>query len=138
MEERRKLPRKYLMVYSRVFDQKTGRIIGYLSDMSQLGAMTISDDPLPVDTIIELRFDLPDPIIFSSDHLNLKARVAWCQADINPAFYNIGFEFLNVGPKEAEVIEQMVVTYEFRRDISPYPPSISSFLTPGETQLDSE
>lgn len=132
MKERRKLPRKYLMVYSRVFDQKTGRIIGYLSDLNQLGAMTISDDPLPVDSVIELRFDLPDPIIFSSDHLNIKARVAWCQADINPVFYNIGFEFLNISPKEADIIEQMIITYEFRRDADKYPPSVSSFLNPAD------
>lgn len=130
MKERRKLPRKYLMVYSRVFDQKTGRIIGYLSDLNQLGAMTISDDPLPLDTTLELRFDLPDPVVFSRDHLNIKARVAWCQADINPAFYNIGFEFLDVGPKEADIIEQMIITYEFRRDAGKYPPPVSSFLSP--------
>lgn len=132
MDERRKLPRKYLMVYSRVFDQQNGRIVGYLSDMNQLGAMTISDDPMPVDKVFELRFDLPDPIVFSSDHLNLKARVAWCQADVNPAFYTIGFEFINVGAKEADIIEQMIVTYEFRRDVTQYPPSISSFLNPNE------
>lgn len=132
MNERRKLPRKYLMVYSRVFDRRTGRIVGYLSDLNQLGAMTISDDPLPIDTVLELRFDLPDPIVFSSDHLNIKARVAWCQADINPVFYNIGFEFQEVGKKENDIIEQMIVTYEFRRDANQYPPSISSFLDPGE------
>lgn len=132
MDERRKLPRKYLMVYSRVFDRKTSRIIGYLSDMNLLGAMTISDDPMPVDTVIELRFDLPDPIIFTSDHLDLKARVARCQADINPAFYNIGFEFLDVSPEKAAVIEQMIATYEFRRSPNRYPPPVSSFLTPNE------
>jgi hypothetical protein len=132
MDERRKLPRKYLMVYSRVFDRRNGRIIGYLSDLNQLGAMTISDDPLPIDTVLDLRFDLPDPIVFPIDHLNISARVAWCQADINPAFYNVGFEFLNVGAKETDIIEQMIVTYEFRRDANKYPPSISSFLNPDD------
>ena len=32
MDERRKLDRKYLIVYSRVFERKLGRMLGYLGD----------------------------------------------------------------------------------------------------------
>jgi len=125
MQERRNLDRKYLAVYSRVFDRQSGRVLGYLSDLSQKGAMIISDDPLPEKLPIALRFDLPDPPLFSTDHLNMEARVAWSSPDIDPAFYNVGFEFVSVSEEESRIIEEMIVAYEFRREIPNYPPSIS-------------
>ena len=122
MQERRNLDRKYLAVYSRVFDRVSGRVLGYLSDLSQKGAMIISDDPMPENILVSLRFDLPDPPLFSTDHLNMEARVAWCSPDIDPAFYNIGFEFTSVSEPESHIIEEMIVAYEFRREIPNYPP----------------
>ncbi len=126
MKERRTLDRKYLMVYSRVFDRATGRILGYLSDLSPKGAMIISDDPISENAKLSLRFDLPDPPLFSTDHLNLEARVAWCKPDIDPSFYNIGFEFLEINEQEKMIIEEMIEAYEFRRDLPNYPISPSS------------
>lgn len=129
MKERRTLDRKYLMVYSRVFDRATGRILGYLSDLSPKGAMIISDDPIGENAKLSLRFDLPDPPLFSTDHLNLEARVAWCKPDIDPSFYNIGFEFLEINEQEKMIIEEMIEAYEFRRDLPNYPISPSSLDT---------
>ena len=126
MKERRQLERKYLMVYSRVFDRITGRILGYLSDLSQHGAMVISDDPVPENIRVELRFDLPDPLLFSTDHINIGARVAWCKPDIDPSFYNIGFEFDPMTESDKRIVEEMIVAYEFRRDIPNYPIDPSS------------
>ena len=45
-DERRKLERKFLVVYSRVFDRKTGKVIGYLSDLTVKGAMVIGEHHL--------------------------------------------------------------------------------------------
>jgi hypothetical protein len=128
MNDRRQIPRKYLMVYSRVFNRDTGKVLGYLSDLNLMGAMIISDDPLQEGDVIPLRFDLPDPPLFSTDHLNLHARVAWCQPDIDPAFYNIGFQFGTVTAEQAQTINEMIEAYEFRRDIPQYPPSPNSLL----------
>lgn len=129
MKERRKLDRKYLMVYSRVFDRATGKILGYLSDLSLKGAMIISDDPMSENLKIALRFDLPDPPLFSTDHLNLEARVAWSRPDIDPAFYNIGFEFTEISELEKLIIEEMIEAYEFRRSPPNYPISPSCLDT---------
>ncbi len=123
MQERRKLDRKYLAVYSRVFDRSSSRVLGYLSDLSQKGAMIISDDPLPEKTDYSLRFDLPDAPFFSTDHLDMAASVAWCSPDIDPAFYNIGFEFSSLSESESHIIEGMIDAYEFRREPPNYPPS---------------
>ena len=45
MDERRKQPRKDLMSYSQVFDLYNGKLIGYLGDLNQLGAMVIGEEP---------------------------------------------------------------------------------------------
>lgn len=126
MQERRKLDRKYLMVYSRVFDRVNGRILGYLSDLSPKGAMIISDDPIAENLHVPLRFDLPDPPLFSTDHLNINARVAWCKPDVDPSFYNIGFEFDPPQDPDRKIIEDMIEAYEFRRDYPNYPTSPST------------
>lgn len=115
MEERRRLPRKYLIIYSRVFEQSLGKLLGYLSDLSEQGAMIISEEPLEVNTILSLRFDLPDPKIFHAHHLMLSARIAHCEVDISPAFYDIGMEFLNVAPEQKIILQKMMDVYEFRR-----------------------
>jgi len=119
MDERRKLPRKYLMVYSRVFHRETGQIVGYLSDLNHLGAMLISDDPQPVGILLPLRFDLPEPHLQGQNRLSLDARVAWCSPDLDPAFFNIGLSFSGLDEKQSKIIQMLIETYEFRRDVPP-------------------
>ena len=126
MDERRKLERKYLIVYSRVFERNLGRMLGYLGDLSLSGAMIISEKAQTVNSVLPLRFDLPDLQLFSVGQLDVAARVAHCDPDINPAFYNIGFEFIDLSPKQKEIVEKMMDAYEFRREYPNYPPSPSS------------
>jgi len=121
MQERRKISRKYLAIYSRVFDRVSGRVLGYLSDLTNGGAMIISDTAMAENQDINLRFDLPDPSLFSTDHLNIDAHIVWCRPDIDPAFFNIGFEFKEISPEHAKIIEEMITAYEFRRDGPSYP-----------------
>lgn len=121
MDERRKLDRKYLIVYSRVFERNLGKMLGYLGDLSLSGAMIISEHEQTVNSVLPLRFDLPDLQLFKAGQLDISARVAHCDPDINPAFYNIGFEFLDLTPEEKEIIEKMMDAYEFRREFPNYP-----------------
>ena len=126
MDERRQLERKYLIVYSRVFERKLGKMLGYLGDLSMSGAMIISEHPQTINSVLSLRFDLPDLQLFSVGQLDIAARVAHCEPDINPAFYNIGFQFLDVTKEQKTIIEKMMDAYEFRREIPNYPPPPSS------------
>ncbi len=125
MLERRKIERKYLAVYSRVFDRATGQVLGYLADLSRKGAMIISDDPLPQDALYKLRFDLPDPPMFSANHLDMRSRVAWFSPDVDPSFYNVGFEFLSVSDQEVTILDEMIEAYEFTREVAEYPLALS-------------
>lgn len=120
MQERRKLPRVYLAMYSRVFDRGTGRVLGYLADLNHIGAMVISDDAIPEGQHLHLRLDLPDPI-FEQTHVDFEARVAWCKPDLDPAFQNLGFEFFDVTDEQKKLIDKIVETYEFKRNQPGYP-----------------
>jgi PilZ domain len=121
MDERRKLDRKYLIVYSRVFERNLGKMLGYLGDLSLSGAMIISEQAQTVNSVLPLRFDLPDIQLFNIGQLDISARVAHCEPDINPAFYNIGFEFQDVTAEKKVIIEKMMDAYEFRRELPNYP-----------------
>lgn len=126
MRERRRLERKFLNIYSRVFERNLGKMLGYLGDLSQAGAMIISDHPQTVNSVVPLRLDLPDPTQFNIDQLDVSARVARCDPDVDPAYYNIGLEFLGLEPDQTLVVEKMMNFYEFKRDVTlyPTPPSV--------------
>jgi len=124
-DERRKLERKYLVVYSRVFDRKTGKVIGYLSDLTVKGAMIIGEHHLDTGEYFLLRIDLPESPEFKKDHIDLSAKSAWSRPDIDPAFFNTGFEFTDLPPGDEKIIELMIELYEFRRETEKYPPSVT-------------
>jgi hypothetical protein len=124
-DERRKLERKYLVVYSRVFDRKTGKVIGYLSDLTTKGAMIIGEHQLENGEYYQLRIDLPESSEFSKSHIDLVAKSVWSRPDIDPAFFNTGFEFSEVSPEDEKIIKLMIELYEFRRDAEKYPPSVT-------------
>ncbi len=130
VKERRKLPRKYLVIYSRVFDRKSGQVIGYLSDLTSEGCMLIGESLIPQDTLIHIRVDLPDDPPFARKQLDLTARAMWSRPDIDPSFYNTGFRFENPTKEDLDLIQEMIEAYEFRRDAPPYPPSIDELQNP--------
>jgi len=128
MQERRKEPRKPLMAYTQVFDLYGGRLLGYLGDITLMGAMVIGDRPNDTGQLITLAVELPELPDIKSSRIVIPSRTAWCEQDISPNFFNVGFEFLEINPDQAEIIKAIVKRYEFRRTYSNYPikPSASS------------
>jgi len=128
MQERRKEPRKPLMAYTQVFDLYGGRLLGYLGDITLMGAMVIGDRPNDTGQLVTLAVELPELPDIKSSRIVIPSRTAWCEQDISPNFFNVGFEFLEINPDQAEIIKAIVKRYEFRRTYSNYPikPSASS------------
>lgn len=122
MQERRKLPRKDLMSYSRVYDLNGGKLIGYLGDLNVIGAMIIGDEPQKVGEKLNISIQLPELPQFNAKHLILTVRVAWCKKDLSPEYFNVGMEFELVTDEQKEIIEAVIENYEFRRQIPNYPP----------------
>lgn len=111
------------MAYTQVFDLYGGFLLGYLNDLNLLGAMIIGERPQKENTEITLAIELPQLPEISASRITLPARTAWCEQDISPQFYNVGFEFKEeVTPQQKKIIELIIQNYEFRRDTPNYPP----------------
>ena len=121
MDERRKEPRKDLMSYSQVFDVHKGYLLGYLGDITALGAMVISDSPLNIDIEMEISVQLPELENFSEDLITIPVRVAWCRQDISPEYFNVGIEFKKLTDRQRKIIDAVIGNYEFRRQNPNYP-----------------
>ena len=116
MEERRKLPRKYLMAYSSVYEQSTGKMLGYLCDLTLDGLMVISKGSLKLNEETEIRIDLPELHPFTEKMLRINVRVIWLKPDLDPRLNNIGFNFIELAEEKMPLIERMIETYEFQRN----------------------
>ena len=113
MKERRKIPRRYIMFYSRIFDRKTGKLVGYLSDITREGAMIISDEPIEAENNYIFRMDLPD-YVFGRGYLNLDVHCVWSRPDVNPDFYLAGFRLMEIEEVDGKVIDQINKEYGLR------------------------
>ena len=107
MGEHRKLQRRHIMFYSRVFNRKTGRFLGYLENITPEGAMIISESPLRLDEVYSLGMSLPEDI-YPKLALNFEAKSIWCKSDIDPNFYNTGFQLLDLDEEDIAIIEQII------------------------------
>ncbi len=112
-QDRRKLKRRHIIFYSRVFDRITGALLGHLMDITVEGLMLISDYPLEAGPTYHLRMDLPDDVK-AKPFLSFEAQCLWCRPDINPAFFNAGFTVLNMTQEDIDLIENMIDEYGFR------------------------
>jgi len=121
MQERRKQPRKDLMSYSQVFDILEGYLIGYLGDLNELGAMVISDVQLKSGKELTVQIQLPELENFSDENIIVPVRVAWCQQDISPDYFNVGMEFKTLTTRQQQIVDAILDNYEFRRQKPNYP-----------------
>lgn len=108
MQERRKYKRGELLYYSRIYDRNTGEVIGHLGNITPYGLMIVSEEPLQIESMHDLRIELPQELEENA-YLEIDAESLWCVPDINPNFYNTGFRLLDLGSEDFRLIEQMVV-----------------------------
>ena len=112
-QDRRKLKRRHIVFYSRVFDRNTGVLLGHLMDITVEGLMLITDSPLEAGEQYHLRMDLPEDAK-AKPYLSFDATCLWNRPDINQAFYNAGFKVHNMTPEDTNLIETMIDEYGFR------------------------
>ncbi len=120
MKERRKEERKNLAAYTQVYDLYGGSMLGYLGDLTITGAMVIGEKALAIDSELTLAIELPELPNVSATRVTIPARTAWCQQDISPEYFNVGFEFKVVTPEQEKIIRSIIENYEFKRDAPKY------------------
>lgn len=113
MEERRKLKRRHIIYYLLVFDQDTQSMLGHLVDITPHGMMVISEQPQEVGRLYNLRLLLPYQIAGKREVI-FQAHSKWCQKDLNPDFYDTGFQLLNVSDEDIRTIDWLIEQAGFR------------------------
>jgi len=109
--ERRQLARRNFSYYMLVNNEKTGELIGHLSDISTGGFKVESTRALPSNTNFRLRIEQVGQIS-SKGYLVFSARAMWCQKDpYDPTMFNIGFKIVDIAPSDYDVYVKMFNVY---------------------------
>ncbi len=109
----RKVKRRHLIYYLRVYDRNTGVLIGHLADITTDGIMLVSEAPIKTEVGFNFKMTLPAELEGSRD-ITFNASSVWCQKDVNPDFYATGFKISNIENKDLELIEILIDSFGFR------------------------
>ncbi len=113
MKEQRKLQRRHLIYYLRVFNNDTNEVLGHLINITPEGIMVMSEEPLETNKVYRLRMDLPADV-FKKKMIEFEAESRWCKKDVNPEFYDTGFKIKNLDSEDSRMIERLIDDYGFR------------------------
>ena len=113
MEDRRKVNRRYLLYYMRIYDDATRRQIGNLVDITPQGMMALSESPFPVGETIRLHLELTEEVA-AKPHMVVMGRSVWCKPDVTPNLYNVGFEILNLEADDKAIVQKIIEIFGFR------------------------
>ena len=119
MDDKRKEERKNLMAFTPVYGLHPKTLLGYVEDLTTIGAMVIGEKEMEVGHQTVIMIEVPGALPEStSPRLIFPARVAWCKPEEGkPGYYDIGFEFLELRADEIKTIEAVLHRYEFRREV---------------------
>ena len=115
MSNARKESRKKLMAFTPVYELKRKTLLGYIADLTLKGTMVSGGKALEVNQHMTIGIEFPEaPPTMTVTRIVVPARVAWCRPEENPQNFNIGFEFAEVSPENAKIIEAVLERYQFR------------------------
>ncbi len=109
----RKLKRRHLIYYLRVYDRNTGVLIGHMADITTGGVMLVSESSIKTNKDFDFKMTLPAEIAGNRD-ITFNASSVWCKKDVNPDFYATGFKINNIESKDAKLIETLIAFFGFR------------------------
>jgi hypothetical protein len=113
MPKRRKLQRRHLVFYLRVFERDTDNLLGSLVDITSEGIMIMSESSIETDKVFHLRMHLGKEMGVDR-YLDFDALSIWCKNDVNPDFYDTGFRLLNISYEEFGEIEDIIERLGFK------------------------
>ena len=113
MDERRTRKRVYMMFYSRIRDRHSGDLIGHLVDLTAEGLLVVSETPLEIGQVLFMQMELPDDVS-DKQFLKFDAQVAWCRKDVDPSFYDLGFQLVDISPEDIDITKRLIEAYGFR------------------------
>lgn len=95
-----------LIAALRVFDQKSGAVVGHLFDVTTEGIRLISEQAFVTEREYQLQMHTEDE---SKDNtIALNARSIWSKEDINPNFYDTGFQLIDVSAETKSYLAHLI------------------------------
>jgi hypothetical protein len=111
MDDRRNAERKYLNFFSQVTDRRTGRLLGYLIDLTTGGALLVGDHKLETGSLLHLQISLPEG--YPKETIRVDANVAWTQPDREPEYYKSGLKMINPQSDDLNLLVRLIDDYGF-------------------------
>ena len=105
--EPRIIKRRHLVYYLEVYNADTNDLLGNLVDITTRGCKVVSRNPIPRGQTMMLRLSLPEGF-FYEDELVFEARSVWSANDINPDFFDTGFEVPYLGLEPRKAIRRLI------------------------------
>jgi hypothetical protein len=95
----------------RLMDDRTGELVGHLTDISTNGFKMDSRRAIAPNTDFNFRIELTNEIA-NKTYMVFSARSRWCQRDnIDPNSYNVGFQITNITPGDLDIFARMFDKY---------------------------
>lgn len=113
MPLQRRIQRQQLSCYLKVFNQITGKPVGYLGNVSLAGLLLISQVRMMVDARFDLRIKIPEPE-GKECYVDFSAHCLWSREDVTPGSYNSGFSLVQAPREYAEMISALQRYFSFR------------------------
>lgn len=104
---RRKVPRRHLIMYLRVFREDSGEVFGQIVDVSPEGMKLIREAPFEQGS--EARLTCVVPVEDGPDsRFAFSAQCLWTEPDTNPSFHVGGFKLTGLDAGGLDAIQQMI------------------------------
>jgi hypothetical protein len=111
MSDKRKFNRVHLIHYLRVFDRKTGDLIGNLVDLTSEGLQLICEKAIEPGKLLEIRMEFPEDVDGERE-VKLNAETIWCDHQLDPDLFSVGCKLIPVTPTQVTIIRDLIENYQ--------------------------
>lgn len=111
MADARRAEREIINRYLRVFDRESDRFLGYLVDITPVGAMLQSREPIEPDARFKLRVELPEGFE-GGNAILVEATSRWDKKEDNALFHHTGFQFEAIASEEEAKVRRLMESYK--------------------------
>lgn len=111
MQDKRSQVRKKANDIVEVFDRSTDLCVGKIVNLTTDGMMLISDAPIPINTIFQLRISFPE-LIEGVDFIDCGAETLWYSPTNDESTFWTGFQIIDIAEKDAGIIDKVIERWE--------------------------
>ena len=110
--EKRKIKRRHIIYYLKVFDSETDLLLGQLVNITTDGFQMVGEEPIAPGIGLDLKMQLPEKI-HNKKIINFNAECMWCKRDVNPSYFSTGFEYRDISKDDLNIINSLIYDFSF-------------------------